>query len=183
MFTEERWKAISGFEGVYEVSDHGRVRSLDREITMTWKGKEVRKFRNGKMMKPMIKSGYPTYHLRNEAEGLEKWVRGHRLVAIAFIPNPNKLKVIDHDDNNKANNHYTNLIWCSTAYNTKKASECGSFMSGNDRVLNPLTLDKVREAELLLAEGVSIIKTADLVGISQRSAGRIKHKQHKLCSL
>lgn len=183
MFTEERWKAISGFEGVYEVSDHGRVRSLDRELTMIWKGKEVRKFRNGKMMKPMIKASYQVYHLRDEVNSLNKWITGHRLVAIHFLPNPNNLPVIDHKDDNKLNNHHLNLQWCSNSFNTKKARDQGKFMSGNDRVLNPLTIEKVREVERLLGEGVSVIKITKLVDVSQRSIGRIKNKQHKLCSI
>lgn len=105
----ERWKYIDGYEGLYEVSSHGRVRSLDRFDKLgriTW-GRVLSPNNNG--------HGYYTVQLSNK--GIKKRHYIHRLVAEAFIKNYSKLNEINHKDENTFNNNVSNLEWCSRKYN------------------------------------------------------------------
>ena len=106
---KEYWKPVVGYEGLYEVSNWGRAKSLDRYV----KGKgHSLQFKKGRMLKPMKdKNGYLTVKLGNRTFYL------HRLVAEIFIPNPNNYKEVNHKDENKANNVVTNLEWCDRKYN------------------------------------------------------------------
>lgn len=110
----EIWKDISGYAGLYQVSNLGRVRSLDRTIL---KRNGVTHRCKGKVLSPMIdKYGYETFQL-----GRKNHAKTHRLVAIAFVnnPNPSEYNVVNHKDENTLNNHADNLEWCSQAYNMR----------------------------------------------------------------
>ena len=97
---KEIWKEIEGFD-MYEVSNLGRVRN-------TW---------TGNILSPHIKdSGYCSYCLRNN-DYKTKTVLAHRLLAIAFIPNPDNLPQVNHIDFNKENNCVDNLEWCDREQN------------------------------------------------------------------
>lgn len=99
---EEIWCPIKGYESMYEVSDQGRVRSL--------------KFVNERILKPgRDKDGYLQVGLYKNGEG--KKCKIHRLVAQAFIPNPQNLTEVNHRDENKTNNSVQNLEWCDRKYN------------------------------------------------------------------
>ena len=105
----EIWKDILGHEGSYQVSNLGRVRSLDREC---WNG-HVFFVKKGRVLqlKPST-SGYMRVSLvRNN----DAYV--HRLVAAAFHPNPDGLPQVNHKDENKLNNTADNLEWCTSLYN------------------------------------------------------------------
>src|SRR5690625_1865142 len=110
----EEWKQVAdeGYEDCYEVSDFGRVRSVDRVIE-TKRG-PVR-FRGRDISTPLNSDGYPALMLCKA--GNKKHVKVHQLVARAFIPNPNNLPEINHIDEVKDNNHATNLEWCTHFYN------------------------------------------------------------------
>lgn len=93
----EKWLSIKDYEGLYEVSNLGRVRSL---------------ISNGLILKQSKdKNGYHVVSLKRKS------FRVHRLVAIAFIPNPNDLEQVNHKDEDKSNNTVHNLEWCDTKYN------------------------------------------------------------------
>ena len=98
----EIWKPVLGYEGLYEVSNLGRVRSIFR-----WK--------QYKILKPILKKGYFEVGLWKNKKA--KWVMVHRIIAIAFIPNPNGFLYINHIDENKMNNCADNLEWCTAKYN------------------------------------------------------------------
>lgn len=111
---EEIWKPIKGFEGHYEVSNYGRIRSLDYYSVMR-DGR--RKTVKGRIMSQIPdRYGYPCVNLYDENHKM-KHLTVHRLVAIAFIPNPNNLPVINHKDEDKTNNCVENLEWCTVKYN------------------------------------------------------------------
>ena len=102
---EEVWKDVKGYEGRYQVSNLGRVRSLDMVLEgKNWKSPDPFEYqRNGKVLKPLKKrNGYYQVCLRHN--GKPKYFIIHRLVALAFIPNPNKLPCVNHKDEDKANN-------------------------------------------------------------------------------
>lgn len=109
----EVWKPIKGYEGFYEVSDHGRVRSLDRKkAQMSSHGTMMEKRYPGMILSPNDNgNGYKMVCLRDSACGKKKNHYIHRLVAEAFIPNPNGLPVINHLDYDKGNNAASNLEW------------------------------------------------------------------------
>lgn len=116
----EIWKPIPGYEGSYEVSNLGRVRSVDRYI-LTKNGKV---FKKGVIRKPKEdEDGYLRVNLSKNGKKKEMFV--HRLVAITFIDNPNNLPVVNHKDGNKKNNTVENLEWCTRSENDKHAFKLG----------------------------------------------------------
>lgn len=98
----ETWKDIPNYEGLYQVSNLGRIKSLYN-------------YRRGNILTPRLKRGYYTVGLRKN--GVRKWHLVHRLVASAFILNKNNLPQINHKDENKLNNCVDNLEWCTVSYN------------------------------------------------------------------
>lgn len=106
----EEWRPIQGFEGLYEVSDWGRVKSL--------------KFGKEKMLKGgKDKDGYLLVQLCQDGKRVMKKV--HRLVAEAFLPNPNNLPQVNHKDECKTNNNVLNLEFCDSKYNNNYSlSKC-----------------------------------------------------------
>lgn len=112
---EEIWKEIPGFEGLYEVSNIGRVRSLDRFVIDAYYSKgHIQKGRIHK--NTLSKAGYYTTSLTDKNK-IKKHYYIHRLVASAFIPNPNNYPVINHIDENPRNNSVDNLEWCTQKHN------------------------------------------------------------------
>lgn len=105
LLPKQIWKDIPGYEGKYQVSNTGRVRSLNYRRT----GKT-------KMLKQSInKHGYKIIMLSKNGK-CKTW-QVHRLVALVFIPNPNNYPVINHKDENPSNNTVWNLEWCTQEYN------------------------------------------------------------------
>lgn len=111
---EELWKDIAGYEGLYQVSNQGRVRSLDRYVECV----DTYRHYKGRIMKlDKRKNGYLQVNLKRQK--LNKQFLIHRLVAQAFIPNPDSLPCVNHKDENKENNNVDNLEWCTEAYNNE----------------------------------------------------------------
>lgn len=103
---QEIWKDIEGYEGLYQVSNLGRVKSLCQN-----------NMKNGSIMKLCFdKYGYNVITLRNK--GKKKTYKVHRLVALHFIDNPNNHPQLNHIDEDKTNNASSNLEWCDAKYNT-----------------------------------------------------------------
>lgn len=103
----ENWQDIPNYEGIYQISDFGRVKSLGND-----------KSRKTKILKTYIdKTGYEAVTLRNK--GTKKNFMIHRLVALAFVPNYNEFKYnsVNHIDEDKLNNKASNLEWCTNEYN------------------------------------------------------------------
>lgn len=103
----EEWKDVPNYEGLYQVSNLGRIKSL--------------RDKNGKAREKILKlklSKFGYYQICLCKNGKQKWYFVHRLVALAFIPNPNNLPQINHIDENKTNNYVENLEWCTSKYNS-----------------------------------------------------------------
>lgn len=109
----EIWKPIKGFEERYEVSNLGCIRSVSKMITYRngakrfWKGQALKQYPD--------KDGYLKVVLAREGKQFNKCV--HRLVAEAFLENPNHLPMVNHKDECKSNNQVENLEWCTAQYN------------------------------------------------------------------
>lgn len=113
---KEIWKNVKYYENYYEVSNFGRVRSKCRTIKQTCKGKEVLFTYRSIILKPYLtNSGY--YVVSLSKSSVQKKFLVHRLVAEAFLENPNKYRQINHKDEDKLNNNVLNLEWCSPRYN------------------------------------------------------------------
>ena len=109
----ETWKDIRGYEGFYQVSDLGNVRSIDR-TTKTSDGREY--FQGGKILQPVkSKCGYLYVNLRKNGKLTSRTI--HRLVAEHFLPNPLSKPQVNHIDEKKENNNVSNLAWVTVKEN------------------------------------------------------------------
>ena len=123
--TAEVWKSVKGFEGLYEVSNLGNIRSLPREVFRKESIRGGRKlkgsvvFQEGRNLKPMVsKEGYlfvSLYDINHRSARLLL----HRIVAKAFLPNPDNLPCINHKNEIKTDNRAENLEWCTQLYNAR----------------------------------------------------------------
>lgn len=143
---KEIWKDVVGFENYYEVSNLGRVRSKDRLLVYT-NGKVVH--RKSKIKKPTIDgNSYPRVGLQIKGKLTMKMV--HRLVAEAFIPNPDNLPIVNHKDEDKTNSNADNLEWCDNSYNVsysnKGVDHRGSKVIANFGTVLKLTLSGIEVA-------------------------------------
>jgi hypothetical protein len=119
----EIWKDVVGFEGAYKVSNLGRVKSLPR--TSPYPGSANGRREVGKMLKlTLCEDGYARVPLSNGTNDQKKY-RVHRLVAIAFIPNPNNYPNINHVNSDRKDNNISNLEWCTQAQNNLHAYRYG----------------------------------------------------------
>lgn len=112
---QEEWRPVVGYEGYYEVSNLGRIRSLDRVCSLNSKIMPKRTYRGKILVQRVTKDGYCTLLLCKD--GYHRGVRVHRIVAQAFIPNPNNLPHINHKNEIKNDNRVENLEWCDSKYN------------------------------------------------------------------
>ena len=114
---KEIWKDVIGYEGLYQVSNTGMVRSCDAYV----QSKYGKRLRRGKNLRPTLNAdGY--LFLTLSKEGKTSNYRVNRLVAEAFLPNPEGFEVVNHKDKNKTNNLVENLEWCTAEYNTRYSS-------------------------------------------------------------
>jgi hypothetical protein len=116
------WKPVTGFEGVYLISNTGLVKSVERAVRNTKKSIRI--------VKEQLMSAHPTgtvdyLYTRLNKNGKCKIAAVHRLVAEAFVPNPDNKPMVNHIDGNKLNNHFSNLEWVTCSENHKHAFNIG----------------------------------------------------------
>lgn len=115
----ETWLPIAGYEGLYEVSDLGRVRSLDRTV---YSGRGNSRLAKGQVLKSRPdKDGYQLVSLSKD--GIKSDPKVHRLVADAFIPNPLGLPEVDHESGKRDHNQKTNLRWATRSVNLRNRTQ------------------------------------------------------------
>jgi hypothetical protein len=143
------WRDVVGFEGLYQVSSCGLVASLGNKT-------------NHKLpilLKPNTdKDGYYYVTLKDNKKG--KTLKIHKLVATAFIPNHSSMEVINHIDENRQNNYYTNLEWCSPDHNWRvgsvgrsqqkvvKLSITGEFISIYDSLMEAARQNNINQGNI-----------------------------------
>ena len=126
----ERWKDIQGYEGLYQVSSEGRVKSLERYDACNRLVEE-------KILKQIENSGY--LYVQLSKCGTKKRFSVHRLVAENFIPNPNNLQQVNHKDENKKNNKVDNLEWCTSDYNLSYGTRIERINKSKEKYLGVST--------------------------------------------
>lgn len=140
----ERWLPIIGYEGIYEVSSFGRIRSIDRIAIISRSGKIHKRAIKGQIIKPNVgkSNSYQYISLSKIGQKLKR-ARVHKIVALAFLPNPNEYKMINHKDGNTLNNSVENLEWCTASYNNtyngavekRMATRMARYPKGTDKSL------------------------------------------------
>lgn len=123
----EIWKDIKGYEGKYQVSSCGQVRTIERDIVM--KNGGPRHIRGKIKAQTSDKDGYLLVKLKDK--GIERTFKVHRLVAAAFIENPNNYPTINHKDEDKKNNNVENLEWCTRYYNNHYSNLIERMVDGS----------------------------------------------------
>ena len=174
----EVWKPVKGYEGIYEVSDHARVRSLDRIARS--------KHRNGKSFTRKVKghiitqrvnnNGYMTVRLSKDGESKIHLV--HRLVAVAFVPNPYELPFVNHKDDTPKNNMPDNLEWCTNQYNVTYNNIQYRAKATRRKAVVQMTLD-----DKFVAEYESTHDAARKTGFHQGNIAGACRGQHNLLNV
>lgn len=141
---EEIWKDVVGYEGLYQVSNLGRIKSF---VKHTGNGNILKNFKNT--------DGYDLVIITNGIKRSTKTV--HRLMAIAFIPNPENKPQVNHIDANKKNNNLSNLEWVTRSENTLHAYKVG-VMGGRKMVEKrfiPISVKNIETEEVLNFESIT----------------------------
>ncbi|MDT3429186.1 hypothetical protein J2Z22_004786 [Paenibacillus forsythiae] len=158
----EEWLPVVGYEGLYEVSNLGRVKRLSNSAT-----------RKEKMLKPQIqRDGYQRVTLYKKGQKKRKAI--HRLVAIAFIPNPENKEQVNHLDADKLNNKLANLQWATRKENITHAITLGLMKKTNKAVI-AIHLDSGEQYQFKSQTEASRELGIYMKKISNALNGRIKH--------
>lgn len=175
----EVWRAVNGYEGYYEVSDLGRVRSVPRVITNSL-GRECAL--PGRVLAPNMASNYPSVDLKRDGRGTTRQI--HSLVAEAFLPSPpgpigrqKGCYQVNHIDGVKTNNTASNLEYITLGENHRHAARTGLKARGARIHQAKLTADKVRTIrQRYAAGGVSQAALADEYGVAEESIYRVVNR-------
>lgn len=165
---DEIWNDVKGFVGTYQVSNFGRVKRI---IDSNGNPKETIMY---VFIEPGI--GYPKVLLTTKSTGKRKAYTIHRLVAKAFIPNPENKKYVNHIDSNKTNNKVENLEWCTNSENQIHAFKFGNqyTLRGEDNGAAKLT---EKQAIEIYNSTLSKTELSKKFNVSRRIVRMIKLKQ------
>lgn len=173
------WKPVVGYEGLYEVSNTGLVKSLNM-----YRNKEPRILALARRTDGYLKVGL-------SKNNITKQFVVHRLVAEAFIPNPNNLEMVNHKDENKSNNNVDNLEWCSRSYNQlyslKLHPERNKKFAENFKGLSPWTQKGVAHKNIkrvaIIDENNNIIKVFDNASVAGKELDILPSNIVQVCKL
>ncbi len=171
----EVWRNIIGYEGVYQISNFGRVKTLEGFLIKNRKGglKMAVHVPEKIRSETLTANGYRNVSLwRN---GVASYNLSHRLVAIHFIKNPENLLYVLHIDDNPKNPHFKNLKWGTQSDNLKDCSNKNRGFKGIKNNLSKLSEQDVRDIRKALLSGMSAYKTAPLFGVTKAVILSIKH--------
>lgn len=172
MEQEEIWKDIDGFEGYYQVSNMGRVKSLDRFVKHNWGGYKLNK---GKILKSYSKNGTNYEFVVLCVKNKRRMKSVHRLVAEAFMPNPENKPEVNHISGSKIDNRIQNLEWCTRSENQLHAFannlKCSNGTKHSQHKLSNEDIIFIRSLESNWSATQSDL--ADLFGVSRASIGDI----------
>jgi len=167
MSIEETYLPCVGFEGLYEVSNLGNVRSVDRVLRINRKGTQYQVFYPSMLISIRVSScGYCTVAFQKDGKGSTQLV--HRLVAQAFIPNSENKRTVNHKDGNKRNNNLSNLEWMTHGENIRHALDNG--------LSNPNTSAWEAAGQLACCKPVKILETGQCFISSNECSRFLKEK-------
>ena len=169
----EEWRTIPDVNG-YEVSNDGKVRSLDKTSIVSIMGASIQRTRKGQALKLQKKSGkYP--YIKVTCNYKQYYV--HRLVALAFIPNPIEKPHVNHIDGDKTNNRVSNLEWVTIQENHHHARAAGMYPPGWNA---KLTNEQVMEIRRLYRTGkYKQVALAKLFDVDPRTISGIVNLQYR----
>ena len=153
----EVWVKVKGYEDLYEVSSHGRVRSLYKHDFTKNKDRLKSANSNGK--------GYLNLVLRKN--GKDKTIGLHRLVALHFVPNPLNKEEVNHKDNNPYNNYYKNLEWATPKENAQHRDIFGNGIRGEKVASAKFTNEQVKEIRQKSLNGSTVLELAKEYNVSR----------------
>jgi hypothetical protein len=134
------WRDLKDFKGLYQVSNLGKVRSLNRRVYHS--GNQTTHFHKGRILSSRINnSGYLSVRLSKEGFVVTRFV--HRLIAEAFVPNLQDKPCVNHKDGNKLNNEIDNLEWVTHKENMQHAYKIGLIKKKNKKSLFNHTMNKI----------------------------------------
>ena len=162
-----RWEIIPGYDGLYRVSDSGVVQSCHKCGTKI--GERCEWWTRKLYTKP---NGYLSVGFGPHGNRCNYYV--HRLVADAFIPNPDQLPAINHLDGDKTNNLWTNLEWCTNAQNTLHAVENGLIVRGSKHPFCILSDDQVRQIRAMT--GKTYKEIGKIFGVCAQTVCDVKRR-------
>lgn len=144
----EIWKDITGYEGYYQVSNKGRVKSLDRYIIYTSKhNRQIRQRINGRILYQGICKGYKAVKLSKNH--IQTNYSVHRLVSEAFIANPENKPEVNHKNGNKKDNRVVNLEWVTASENQQHSykflGRCGGMLGKHQTIAAKEKLSRYRK--------------------------------------
>ena len=177
MREQEEWKPIKDFENSYEVSNMGRIKSLERKV---YRGEVILHKKERILNTYFTSRGYYTVKLYyGNRKFKSKPV--HRLVAQEFLYNPNTYPQINHRDGNRENNNVNNLEWCTISMNTQHAYDTGlkhpeNYM-GEANVTSKLNNEKVRLIREKYEQGVSYKELSREFNVVQGTIGFVVKRQ------
>lgn len=150
---DEIWKDVEGYEGLYQASTWGRIKSLPTSLPRIYSNRKAGLYRTSeKILKtPVASSGYAIVTLCKD--GIQTSCSVHRLIAETFLTNPNNYPVINHKDTNRINNNLANLEWCTYSRNNSLPFQQGRrSVRGSDNNTSKLDELQVLTIKLILAE-------------------------------
>lgn len=170
----EIWKDVIGYKGLYQISNFGRVKSLDRIIQRSDGISYVKK---SQILKNRLSNrGYYAVILVDEKSN-KKFMSVHRLVAIHFIPTYNYDLVVNHKDGNKINNNVNNLEWVTQLENIEHAHRLGLISKtnrGSKNTNSKLTNEQVVEMYKLAHQGINHKEISNKFGVNPSRVSSIK---------